>query len=672
VINDVLDYSKIEAGRLEVEAVEFALQDVFTPIAEMMVVQAAEKGLELVFAMSPDVPRFLIGDPLRLRQVLLNLVVNAVKFTTSGEVVVGGTVDAESGDGVVLRFTVRDTGIGITPEQKTRLFTPFTQADGSMTRRYGGTGLGLAISKRLVELMGGEIGVDSVPGRGAVFWFTVRCGRRANAEPAKISLPVDLQGINVLVAEDNEVARLALRDRLHAMNLRVGLCSGGHAAIRMLKAAAADGHPFDLIMVDRGMPELDGPGALRRIADDPDLSPPPAILMFDSGQRADVLAQIPARMLGAVLAKPVLRSSLADAILVAFGRRQAHPQGPAAIVAPPDHLAGVRALVVEDNEINRQVAREMLQNVGAVVECVENGRQAVDRVLGDPHAWDVVLMDVQMPEMDGLEATRLIRQDPRCADLPIIAMTAHVLDSDHQRSLAAGMTDHLAKPIDPRVLYTVLAHRLRRQPPAPLTSPAPVAAPPIVGPGLDIRMALSRLGGDLGLYRRLLTAFNSEWAEAPRHLAELVARGERESAKHLAHTLKGVAGNLGANGVAAVTADLMRSLGEAAEALEAEALLAALERELWLVATATAGLGDETIPPAPTGAQGTVAPILERLLTLLDQNSFSAADALRDLSAHLADRGHEARLAELEAAVMALDYPRARRALEHLRGDLGV
>src|SRR5476649_2922068 len=415
--------------------------------------KVADKGLELVFELQPDVPAALVGDPLRLGQVLTNLIGNAVKFTERGEILIGIELLRQAGARVELLFSVRDSGIGMTPEQRSRLFQPFTQADGSTTRKYGGTGLGLTISKRLVELMGGDISVDSEAGVGSTFRFNAWFGR--GDQVAQRVLPDELNHLRVLIVDDNPAARRILAGHCAAWSLRADEVGSGEEALAAVRQAAADGAPYNLVLMDWSMPGMDGIEAARRIKAD---AAAPAVVMVTAYGREDVRGEADRIALDGFLVKPVNASTLYDTLMQVYGHAAA-PQ-----IQSHRRLDGLRLLLAEDNAINQQIAVELLEGAGATVDVAGTGRIALDKVSAGAH-YDIVLMDLQMPELDGLAATAAIRALPHGATLPIIAMTAHAMAEQRQLCLDGGMNDHIAKPIDPELLFATLT-RWRPQPPA--------------------------------------------------------------------------------------------------------------------------------------------------------------------------------------------------------------
>ncbi|MGQ0528420.1 MAG: response regulator [Panacagrimonas sp.] len=582
IINDILDFSKIEAGKLTLEATPFDLYGVLDTLSDLLNLRAAEKGLELLFAVEPGLNAQLVGDPLRLGQVLLNLTGNAVKFTEAGQIVVRVKTAKKGRDFVRLRFEVADTGIGLTPEQIEKLFESFSQADTSTTRRYGGTGLGLAISQRLVDLMDGEISVESTPGKGSSFAFSARFGL-APASAKRSATPNALRGMKVLVVDDNPTAVAILQAYLESFGFTVESANSGAKAVERIQAVAAPG--YRLVLMDWQMPGMNGIEAARRIR--ALASPEPTvIIMVTAFGREEVERQALGAGLDAFLIKPVNPSVLLDTILDAFGsaavlETTARP----ALIEAAKALAGLRVLLVEDNEINQEVARELLQRAGVTVDLAVNGAEAVE--LAAQSDYDAVLMDVQMPIMDGLEATRRIRRlDSPRATVPIIAMTANAMAEDRARCIEAGMNDHLGKPVDVTRLHVVLASHVGTAPPrparsandGPVVTQQAVAATPLPQDGADdfaFELAIQRMGDSLALWQKLARRYLESAAPAAQ-IAELLNTGERESARRNAHSLKGVAATLGLLALARAASALEQGLIQDAAADAAE--LAALER----------------------------------------------------------------------------------------------
>jgi two-component system sensor histidine kinase/response regulator len=580
VINGVLDFSKIEAGKLGLETTTFFLDEVLEGVANVVAVPAQEKNLELLFSLSAEVPIALEGDPLRLGQVLTNLINNAVKFTQAGEVVVGVEPVMRSEARVRLRFSIRDTGIGLAPEQMAKLFAPFTQVDDSTTRRFGGTGLGLAISRQLIELMGGQIEVESAPGVGSTFSFTVELGIAA-VGPTVQPPAVKLRGLRVLVADDHSVSRLVLQRYLRDMSFSAETVPSGSEALLALHAAEEAGRPFDLVLVDWKMPGPDGLETSRRIK--AMLRQPPTIIMVTAHGRDEVAPLIERLGIAGLLVKPVTRSVLLDSISRVMGRAPAREVR--ADDRAPAILRGARVLVVEDNEINQQVARELLESAGVEVTIAGNGREAVAAVTaGGRERFDAVLMDLQMPEMDGYQATRELRSQLRFATLPIVAMTAHALETEKERCRQVGMNDHVAKPVDPAELFTVLARWLER-------TPRPTLAAGEI-PGVDVTGALRRLRGNRVLLMRLLGELSRQWRDGAERIRGQLSRAEREEALRTAHTLKGAASNLGVDVLARAAGEVEKALGAADES----GAVAAVER-LGVALVAVCATLEKHVPP---------------------------------------------------------------------------
>lgn len=557
IINDILDFSKIEAGKLQLESMPFDLFAVLDNLSDMVNLPAARKGLELLFAVEPGLPSQLVGDSLRLGQVLLNLVGNAIKFTEAGQIVVQVKAAKKGRDFVRLRFDVTDTGVGLTREQLTKLFESFSQADTSTTRRYGGTGLGLAISQRLVDLMDGEITVESEAGRGSTFSFSARFGL-APTTAARAAPPKSLHGMRVLVVDDNAIAVSTLRTYLESFDFDVTSAGDGYEAINAVRAAGSKG--FRLVLMDWQMPGMNGIDAARRIREmaRPE---PTVIIMVTAFGREEVERQALTAGFDGFLIKPVNPSVLIDTIVGAFGAAAAIPATGSQAGAEPALLKGRRVLLVEDNEINQEVARELLQRAGVKVDLAVTGREAVARVAEADDDYDAVLMDVQMPGMDGLEATRRIRalDSPR-ATVPIIAMTANAMAEDRQRCLDAGMNDHVGKPVDVKLLTDVLLRWIA--PPGPMAEKVQDGASvsPAAAADFDFDGAIRQMAGNRDLWERAARRYLASPA-APRRIADQCEAGEREAAYREAHTLKGIAATLGLLALQRAAADAERQLG---------------------------------------------------------------------------------------------------------------
>jgi PAS domain S-box-containing protein len=579
ILNDILDISKIEAGKLTIEHLPFDLEMVVGEISNVLMFKAEEKGLELVLSIPHDIPTKLIGDPLRLRQVLINLAGNAVKFTETGEIIISVEQVDRTDDSIRLAFLVRDTGIGMTREQTDRLFRPFMQADSTTTRVFGGTGLGLAISRQLTNLMGGEIDVESEFGVGSTFRFTVEFGVQEQAFRETRHLPVDLRGLNILVVDDSQIAREVLQETLESMSFTVTAVTSGAAAIEAYAASGKNGKPpFDIVITDWKMPGLDGIETTRQLLSDSDNDCLPVVVMVTAFDKASIQQEATRAGVRALLEKPLSPSTLIDTLMECLssdGPLQRRQMSVHESVASVGTLTGIRVLVAEDNEINQQVARDILEGVGLVVDIVENGRLAAERAIEDPRRYDALLMDLQMPEMDGYEASRMIRLSVPGDKLPIIAMTAHASKEERDKCLAAGMNDHVAKPIDPPLLFSTIAKHVCGESDAYAGENAqeealPAASAPDTGETpsdaqdqpslLDLDEGIRRIAGNKSLYLRLLGMFKNSKSGVPDELRMAISEGDPEQAARHAHSLKGAAGNISANRLYRIASEIEAEL----------------------------------------------------------------------------------------------------------------
>jgi len=568
VINDILDFSKVEAGRLELEMVDFSVRTIVEEVVELLAERAQQKGLELAAFVHPDVPSRLQGDPGRLRQILVNLVGNAVKFTDRGEVVLRVVVADTMDDGFLVRFEIRDTGPGIPPEGQRRLFQSFSQVDSSTTRRYGGTGLGLAISKRLTELMGGQIGVESTPGQGSMFWFTTRLEQPIS--PAVDSEPrTDLRGLRVLVVDDNATNRMILREQLRGWGLQASTAEDGPHALALLRAARQAKEPFEVVVLDMQMPGMDGIELARAVSQDPELAQVRLVLLTSLAQHEDREAAQRVGIL-ACLTKPVRPSRLFDCLATVTVKAGDRPVEKTPADSPEEDrspTAGVTGrgwiLVAEDNPMNQRVATLLLKKLGYRSDVVANGREAVEAVARVP--YDLVLMDCEMPELDGVEATREIRAGEAGGErrLPIVAMTANAMPRDRERCIAAGMDDYLTKPVAVDALRGMIEHWMPRP-----TAPAPEVEPEgaaVEGDALD-KDAVARLlalqeDGAPDVLEELFGMFLGETPRKLMVLREAVESKDARSLERAAHSLKSSCAMLGARSMAALCENL-EALGE--------------------------------------------------------------------------------------------------------------
>ncbi len=570
VINDILDFSKIEAGKLVLENNNFSMDHVLEDLSNLTSLKAEEKGLELIFSVGKTVPDALVGDSMRLGQVLINLVNNAIKFTETGSIAVSVKQIETNEYTNLLEFRVEDTGIGISADVLPKLFQSFSQADSSTTRQYGGTGLGLAICKQLVTLMGGEIRAMSEEGKGSTFIFTVNLACQFGClftQKEKARKVIEIQGKHVLVVDDNLMALRGVKEMLESYSFDVKCVSSGAAAIDEVKRAA-HGTPYDLVLLDWKMPGMNGIETARSIHALSYLPKLPMIIMVTAYSREEVMEEAQEANLDAYLIKPVTPSMLFDSIIdiLSSGNddesiNKNHPVLKNKIKAAFD---GIKVLLVEDNKINQQVAQELLSNMGLIVDIVENGRDAVKAVQTNEYA--LVLMDIQMPVMDGYKATTCIRQDSRFKQLPIIAMTANAMTGDREKCLDVGMNDHLLKPIDPEILYSTLRQWLDTDIEFIKDSNTPIDSDEIALPddcsALKASVGLSHIDGNKKLFLKLLREFYKDHHNEPYKIDQALQKNDTESARRLVHTIKGVAGNIGAFPLQTVAADLEKVIKE--------------------------------------------------------------------------------------------------------------
>ncbi len=588
VVNDILDFSKIEARRLDLDLAEFELRETVGDTAKAIAIRAAEKGLELACDVHPDVPEALLGDAGRLRQVLLNVLGNAVKFTTEGEVVLH--VDVESADGprIQLRFSVVDTGIGIPLEKQQQIFHAFTQADSSTTRRYGGTGLGLAIALRLVDLMGGRMWVESEVGRGSTFHFTAVFDRPKIAASASHQ-PKALDGLRVLVVDDNATNRRILEEMLASWHMKPRAVSDARSALAILRKAAPTDDRFHVVLSDCQMPGVDGFALARQIKHDHGLRSTPVILLTSVGRSGDPER---CRRLGvdAYLTKPVKHSDLLDTLATLVGastRREKAPQRARRSTRMPRRRLHI--LVAEDNAVNRKLVTTLLRKRGHTVKAVENGREAVAAIRPTgARSFDVVVMDVQMPEMSGFEATQAIRarESPAARRLPIVALTAHAMQGDRARCLEAGMDGYLSKPID----VDELVATIERFGGDTNGRPGGPAAPAVTAAIFDEQAALGYTGGDRRLLRRIISLFRSDRSSALRRIERALAQRDGEALRMAAHTLKGSIATVGAPAGREAAAEL-EQMGRSNEFDDGERAFGRLREQISLLDDAFAAAG---------------------------------------------------------------------------------
>ena len=679
IISDILDFSKIEAGRLDIEKTDFRLEEVLGNVSSVVSQKAQDKNLEFLIAAPQDLPPNLVGDPLRLGQILINLVNNAVKFTERGEIVVTVTQAERVLDRVNLKFSVRDSGIGMTPEQTARLFQAFSQADTSTTRKYGGTGLGLSISRRLVEMMDGNIWVESGYGKGSAFHFTAWFGI-GSRETKRRGLIPDIAGIRVLVVDDNRQAREILTDSLKGLALRAQSVSSGEEAVRELAIAAESQDPYQLVMMDWQMPGMDGLETSRVIKAGKGLKQVPKIVMVTAFGREDIRVQADEIGIDGYLLKPITPSTLYDTLVDLFGvaDEEANPSRVTSGDRTSYDATGIRILLVEDNEVNQQVATELLESAGASVRIANHGGEAV-RILTEgeqPPPFDIVFMDLQMPEMDGFTASRLLRDRTQLQGLPIIAMTAHALVEERQRCLEAGMNDHVSKPIDPDALFATLIRwaKPRQVHAAGTQARPPKAAEECTLPeieGVDVAGGLKRVVGNKRLYRDLLLQFAAKQSDVDSQILAAIGSGDRKLAERIVHTVKGVAGNIGLGLVFTAGEKLERAIREVDRAVPAlvEEFAQILSGQVQAIQQAMR----DVMPDLPVKAKKSQAfdtraasAAIARLKVLLESSDGDAAEAFLALEGALAGTFDQRRLDALGAGISEFDFDGALLQLDEI------
>lgn len=673
IINDILDFSKIEAGKLRIERLSFALDEVFERLANTTGLRAAEKNIEFLFRLSPELPPFVLGDPVRLGQILVNLCSNALKFTEDGgEVIAAVDVLERTSQQLTLHFSIADTGIGLTAEQQTRLFEAFSQADVSTTRKYGGTGLGLAISRNLVDMMGGRIWVESELGVGSVFHFTLPLGLDEDATASDRSENALRQPLRVLVVDDNASARDIFGQYLKMFGCGVGFACSGQEALGILQSAAAQ-EPYNVLLIDWKLGTMNGVEVVRRAMGNRAITPSPAIIMMSAFSPDEVQQAAVDQNIAAFLTKPLTPSSLLDAIVqAAEGHYRSTAQLPSTAAAwqvAVENLRGATVLLVEDNVVNQDVARELLEGYGMHVVIAGNGEEAIERLA--TRRFDGVLMDCQMPVMDGYEATRRIRANAETAHLPVIAMTANVMAGDRERALQAGMNDHIGKPLDVANMFVTMARwivpadesarTLRGTVSRPASSRLPAAVYQL--PGVDVAVGLARLQRNETLYLRILLGFAADQAEFVAEFQAAVQRGDKQEARRRAHSLKGLAGTLGASALGESAATLELNCADSAALAGAHGALTAVAQQLQPLLAAINALspvGEEpdtdTEGELPPG--GNVGASLHILRTMLAEDDAAARQVLEVEAPRLRAAAPE-RYRELERALAAYDFQRA-------------
>lgn len=671
IINDILDFSKIEANRLEIENAPFKLNDVLENLATIIGTNVGSKDIEVAVSAAHDVPRELMGDSLRLEQVLINLAGNAIKFTEHGSVMV--RVEALSQDDArcVLRFSIKDTGIGIPLDKQAQIFTVFSQADASTTRRFGGTGLGLTICRHLVNKMGGEIGVISQPGAGSEFWFTIPFERSLTPDPSVL----ELANLDILAVDDSDIARESLSHAAASVGWKITAVESGEAALEHVKARLATGQGYDVLLIDWKMPGMDGLTTANKIRQSLKGEPWPIIIMVTSFSRDELIRQADSSTIDEVLDKPVTSSSLYNTVAsILRKRRVGSPMSRSQPTRPT--IPGVRVLVVDDSEINREVAERILRSVGATVVLAQHGKAAVEWLQAHAGQVDIVLMDVQMPEMDGYQATRLIRQTPELAELPIVALTAGAFKAQQQAAREAGMDDFVAKPFDVGVLIQTIQRLTKGTAMGALPSQPgddgkanPEGFPTISPPGIDLPKA-SQIWQNLSSFCKVLRKFERENRHIVSTFETLLAADDRKAATALAHKIKGAAGNLALTEVARIAFALEQALLEGVDVLP---LLPLLKSAFDTARVSVDSLCDREATVAPAGlakiVPERVSPLLTELLSALNTDNPEKIEPVLERLKQVVPAEY---LARIQLAVEDFDFRLAETLTRALARESGV
>ncbi|WP_438466085.1 response regulator [Marinomonas sp. PE14-40] len=680
IINDILDFSKIEAGKLDIETVDFRLEDVFANLANLVGLKAEDKGLELLFDLPSDLPTYLVGDPLRLGQVLVNLGNNAVKFTDEGgEIRVTVRVKEDRYEDVLLQFSISDTGIGMTADQQAKLFQSFSQADTSTSRKYGGTGLGLVISKKLSKLMGGDIWVESEAGIGSSFHFTAQFFKQEGKISYTRRKADNLDAIRVLVVDDNASAREILSSIVESFGLQVDTCNSGETALSCIKEACLL-YPYKLVLMDWKMPNMSGIEACKVIQNDSSLSEVPAIIMVTAYGRDDVTEAVSDVDIHGFLTKPITASSLLDAMLTAMGKKAVCHINQDSLKAESSELiekvAGANILLVEDNELNQELAVALLEGNNVTVTVANNGAEALEYL--KLSRFDGVLMDLQMPIMDGFEATQRIRKQEKLKDLVIIAMTANAMAGDKEKVLSAGMNDHIAKPINVNDMFATMAKWIEPKEPYQVTSSQANTSnedgfdlPHI--PEINTDIGLNSTQGSRKLYHKLLVKFYESNADFSASIAIAQSSDDNEAPMRLAHTLKGMAGTIGAKEVEKSAAALESAYSQSTHVSEILQLEEAVNISLVPVLKGLSGL---TLNKPTTEFVlkeldvSMASDILQRLRVLVEENDAEVTFVIDELNEIPGIEVYSALLKKLTKAVEGYDFDEGLELLDELEKSI--
>ncbi|MBF0444274.1 MAG: response regulator [Magnetococcales bacterium] len=692
LLDDVLDFSKIEAGRLELDPIPFELIDLFDRLSDLFSIQTADKNVEMILSIPPQFDQILVGDSQRLEQVLINLIRNAIKFTDQGTILVTAVPEEIRPGHMEIYFSVKDSGIGIDPERLPQLFDAFVQADGSTTRKYGGTGLGLTICKRLVDLMQGTIGASSSSGDGSTFFFTIPFECRPGNKDKQSEIPKFLKGMKVLIVEDNHVTSEILKNMVDSLFMVPTVVESGEAALSQWIANSENNQQFGLILMDWRMAGMNGIDTTKKILQankqvSDGGSKVPKIIMLTAFGDEDTRQLALESGVNTFLSKPITRSHLIDSIRENFGEKPIGGDQYAKILAEEvditSKISGSNILLVEDNAINQQVARELLERVGLEVDLASNGQEALDRL--DKKNYDAVLMDVQMPVMDGLEATRHIRKQPKYRNLPIIAMTAHALIEDKRRCRAAGMDEHIAKPIRPERLYAILAHwldSLGSVKPSSDNDDYYIQFPDIQG--LNINDGLGRVMGNRKLYLKLLHRFMEDHVNDVSSVKKALDDGNFEEAANIVHSIKGVSSNIGAKNLQFKTEVLEKTIKERVYKAISKAFesFATAHNELLPAMQPLSVIKEEPdTDEVHTDAEVTetcvvdnnkVAILCQKLIKLLKDNSVETESILKELKSELATSSESFNMKKLVKKVDQYEFDAAIAIVHSITSNLKI
>ena len=680
IINDILDFSKIEAGKLNIEHVDLDLEHVMDTVSNLVSQKAQEKGLEFSVHIDKDVPLNLIGDPLRISQIITNYCSNAVKFTSEGDIVVSASIHEQVGDKVKIRFAVRDTGIGLSPEQQSKMFQKFSQADSSTTRKFGGTGLGLAISKSLAEMMGGEVWLESEQGKGSTFYFTALMDVQKEQKRDEYMPTIDLRGMSVLVVDDNETAREILKEALETFSFKVTLAKSGQEAIGLVLNNKEN--PFDLVIMDWKMPGMDGIETSKVILEKSPIKIP-TIIMVTAFGREEVAEKAKEVGIKGFMTKPISYSHLFDIIMEVFGKevstKRSRVEKGMKYKDELTKIKGARILLTEDNEINQQVATELLEQAGFVVEIANNGKESVEKVLasGVPSKYDIVLMDLQMPVMDGYTATMEIRKHSMYNDLPIVAMTADAMVGIKEKCISVGMMDFVTKPINPDDVFGALVtwvkpgERKMEDLPKPKVFIQDASEPLPEFKNIDVKNGLTRVGGNKKLYLSLLEKFYDNNINVIEQIKTAMHNGDKELSVRLAHTVKGVAGNLGAVELNLIAAKIEAALKNDQLVADSD-LIVEFEMKLNLALSEIMIWKMERKKEAVIETAGELDPdklriMISELKKLLEDNDFESSKKIDEILNLPGISPYKKLLKEIENSVKNYEYDDAIKKLEDLK-----